>query len=603
MKIKNPKSMATIFLLSFFSTLIVATPSAAEPFVESDLEIGMMVSGVGQKTRKGKPIKCGRLSGKKTFESVAKFESKSFNKAARLTESGAIEYKAPAIHFVSRNFKLLTQISKSATEESVTVSIEDQQVRTFVYDSSSDCTHYTMNYKADQDFIRGSVRVGYTMPENTWAVLVERKGYDGEFSPLISNQGRMNSLSSHMDSGQVGVKEIVWASPGTEITQTFNFSELPSRGSNMVGSFTVTFSPLITSEMAALTSDQLFKKLNQGLGLSFDNSALASQFSLASVKSEKLLLATRYLLALQQDPSKIEAFIRNKSLVELSYITDFFSQVSLSNASQKYVWDVKVAALRLNYEIALSLLKQLEPYCRNTSITLPQTGEKVEVLGLRLAAFLLNRAQVRVENHHSDHISALLEQIYVWETEGKTFAEVRNDEVLFTQLKNAYKLLRNSVDLSSTPYAVAKKDMQTYLSRFGSTGIAYASSQQIIPLLDEMAAKEGQLTSQLAELLSKFQANNNSPVGSTDFIELIEDLQEMQTKVIYALLENFRFLSETDSSGEGDFISIVLRLVSQNIKALEPSMSSDFELIRSKFVNVNRNQLAQEGVNQCFAVE
>lgn len=586
--------MKMFMMLSF---LLLATPVWASPFVQSNLEVGMMVSGVGSHKKRGKIAKCGRLSGKIEPRSVDRYAAISTAGEKRIQQTGELRIDAWAGPFITRSLTLQTRFETKNEVETVEVNLKDQQVRKYNYHNAKTCSVDTMNYAADQDFMRGRLRIGYRMPKNTWAVIVKRKSFDGMLSPVFSNDGKMVSLNTNHQTGAREALEVIWGAPDTDVYQEFTYDDKNSvKGSEVTGQFSIEFHPLVSKNDKLVATEILFQKLSEA---SIEFSKLEDEESIQKNKGLKRLELVKQILGITSSPENIKKFVSYTSLEDIRKTTQLLTAITLSPDSGQYNWDLKAAAVMLSHEVALSFLEEVAPYCSTTSIKLPHTGENVEVLGLKLATYLLDRARRKIDSHNFEYLRALLDAVYKWEKEGLTYAQVRNSAEKFKQLKDAYTIIRNTVDLSSTPYAVAKKDITTFRSKF-SVGPASVSSNKLINDLDGLSQMEKQFQNVFLELLREFNSSNQKRIDTSKIGNFIASMEDTRIRAITELDINFRFLSSSSNPDPTNFLGLMVEMITQNVGALNGEMQSEFRFVRDGFVNKERSAKVLGNTRACI---
>jgi hypothetical protein len=230
---------------------------------------------------------------------------------------------------------------------------------------------------------------------------------------------------------------------------------------------------------------------------------------------------------------------------------------------------------------------------------LPHTGENVEVLGLKLATYLLDRARRKIDSHNFEYLRALLDAVYKWEEEGLTYAQVRNSTEKFKQLKDAYTIIRNTVDLSSTPYAVAKKDITTFRSKF-SVGPASISSNKLLNDLDGLSQMEKQFQTVFLELLREFNSSNQKKIDTLKIGNSIANMEDARVRAITELDINFRFLSSNSNPDPTNFLGLMVEMITQNVGAINGEMQSEFRFVRDGFVNKDRSAKVLGNTRACI---
>lgn len=538
-------------------------PALAQPIVRANLTVGIHVSGQGWEKKKGK-AKCGRASGKKSAKSYGPADWKKETGPIAIAENSEQVYVlAPA-----RTFKIKYGTSKIQGGTRLDVDFEDSIKESWESHRNGDCKEQFMDFRAERDYLTGSLMVGYKMPPDTWVIKMKRTRYADGVLVASKSQGRnmVNAFNGHLDRGLLNEEYIVWGAPGSEVYQEFKFDR-ESSGSGLKGGLTIEFSKMdpppaekMPTSMAALKQ-------------------FASELLIGSKPSEVQVLA-----ALLGDDAKLAQMAASSTVHEIHDTIVALNAVTASGSAEAEAWHRKTGVMILAHKLALRLLREVAPYCKMEEVQLPSTGKKANVLALKLASFLIGRSKARLSGQHFEHYKAFLEGLKQFESQGLTYADVRNNPELFGQVRKSYDILRNTADLDISPLSGSLRDLQFIRDRFPSVGPKEASLERVLEQLKKARANEEVFNQSFMQYLRGFNPNNMAKVDAKGLRQSLEQFEVAQMDTLAIIEQHYRFVQLGSSAEVNTFIGMMTELIAHNVELFTEQVEN-FEGIRGYFGN------------------
>lgn len=540
---------------------LLSLPTLAQPVVRANLTIGIHVSGQGWEKKKGKG-KCGRTRAKKSAKSYGPSEWKKETGLVTIAENSEPVFELnPARKF---KIKYVTTPIQGGTR--LDVDFEDSVNESWESHRNGDCKEQFMDFRAERDYLTGSLIVGYKMPPNTWVVKMKRTRYADGVLVAGKSEGRnmVNAFNGHLDRGLLNQEYLVWAAPGSEVYQEFKFDR-ESSGKGIKGGFTVEF----------LKMDPPSKK--------------RMPISMAALKELALEFRTRpepsdipLLAALIGDDAKLAQMADSSTVHEIHDTIVALNAVTASGAAEAEAWHKKTGAMILAHKLALRLLREVAPYCKMEEVQLPSTGKKASVLALKLASFLISRSKARLSSQHFEHYKAFLEGLKKFELEGLTYSDVRNNPELFGQVRKSYDILRNTADLDISPLSGSLRDLQFIRDRFPSVGPKEASLDRVLEQMKKARANEEVFNQSFMQYLRGFNPRNTAKVDAKGFRQSLEQFEIAQLETLAIIEEHYRFVQLGSPTEVNTFIGMMTELIAHNVELFTEQVEN-FEGIRAYF--------------------
>lgn len=484
-----------------------------------------------------------------------------------------------------RTTKINIHFAEIEDGKQVQISLSDKQIHK-TYDFGG---RHTAKYH--NDTIKGNIRIGLTMPENTWAIIIKRKNMQGVFSGQLPKAkveaGISNSFNRSVTHAGLG-EFIVWGKPGTEITQDIVFDSY-AQGSNVEGSIELEFQFINLADFNKVSTTTIIKSIN-------DTSA-----HLTDIRDLKSLLkALKPILYLHNRTERITSLISHFSTNEILDFVKALNNIAYNADMNAYRWDIKAGASILAHEIALRLLQEISVFCKRIEIELPYTKKSANVLGLNAASYVIDRAKLRVQYASFEPFNTLLSQLEKFEKDGITYAQVRNTETLFKPFYESYQLLVNTVDMRYSIYSSVQQEVNWVFSQFGSLGAPGKNNQDIIAFAESMQNQDIKFYDELVSKLREFQSNNTTRVSAGNLRKTLDQLIDNNITL-------FQYLHEQVRAGQSDSESLqtsVMKLVMFNVMIFTQELSyKSFEEFRAAYFDPKRVNPILDSVNACVGLQ
>ncbi|MES2768832.1 MAG: hypothetical protein V4596_06760 [Bdellovibrionota bacterium] len=420
---------------------------------------------------------------------------------------------------------------------------------------------------SSNDELKGNIKVGYKLPENTWAAIIQRKNRSGVFNLPQVDRGFQNAFNSNLPL-QGDEKYIVWGKPGTEVYQEFYFNSY-SQASNLEGSFEVVVTPIDLSTVQSKSIDQIIQYL-------YNIEPYRTQ-----VNFETHIRNIQHLLFLISQPSLLESVMNTLTTKQIIQLITKLSDVAYNYEPVAWMWDLKASSTILSHELALLFLKQIIPFCRDEKIILPYTQKEVQVLGLKLANFFLEKSKMRLEFEHFKHYETLLKLLSTYN--GKTFAQVRANQAEALKIKKAYDVLINTVNMRFSAFKAAHDEIKFIYDKFGSLGAPGSDNALIFDLMKNINGKDTEFNAELLSFLRLFQENNNSVISTDALTEKLNHIKANQKIVVGQIDAKIKIAGFTPTDSGTSFIQSIQAMTIHNLDILTQPLNGSFENFRKSY--------------------
>ncbi len=408
--------------------------------------------------------------------------------------------------------------------------------------------------KFHSDAISGFTRINLPL-DNKFISFQKKHKLTGIFNPQLSLKGLVqyegSNFKSSLDINTREQWETVWTLPGQN-----NFIEIKVGGIDTevglglgikndqwqnIGELSVEVSSI---------SEQIKGEASNLLNLrTFDAAILDRIFTnienmsqLKNLSDDEIIQARDFLLALVTSDTYKNATYASHSLNQISDLLKNLSLVGLNNYTEPqnpsdftYMgWDIKAAAYVLAVDIAKDSIVKLDQFCSQVDFT-TATGEVKKISGLNLASFYVGRAVSRLSNFRFNEFSYLFEYMNILKAEGRTFADVRNNEDQIKQIRAVVELLKDANILKKSPFGVAHDELSQVLKSFGDLNGNGMNLSDLLSTLSQIEVEVEDLRKTIMLRLRTFQSDNTNIVDFSDLetrVALVsEDLNTLSNSI------------------------------------------------------------------------
>lgn len=569
------------FLVGFL--FIFSTQLYAQPFVSLELNVGAEYTGKIRVDHKDIFMKCD--GGPAEVSEVPPDAVYSSSGNGFFTSNANRMYSVNRhivnqSYFNSRNFNVVINFSErtNATDKSYVAEIDISDSRKFKEDFRHDgeCDEVKYYMEATRDLINGTIKVGYVMPANTWAVIIKRERLDGDLNFGNSSGFFNGAINASLTEVGLNQEVVVWGKPNSQV---YDQLTLPSvLGRPITGKYRMVFTPLVDQQILNVAAENIGEKFESPL----NRNVLGSTQSLNANRFVKAGLT------LLSSPQRLRYIVDELGLVRSYELIKKLRTTMSSGSSLEWAWEAKATATLLSTELAFLILEDFKPFCTNQSLYLPYRQETTNVLGLKVAYFYLSKAAIRVSLANFEHIHSLLNKLQDLSKESKSYAQVKASATEFKQIKDATAKVINFSDLSETPFTQALTELEYILSKFKSFGGGKTATAQIHEDLKALVNIEQGFTTDLYKNLKRFTAKDPQTIDVKDLVERINIIQERKnsfTSTLKATLPSFTLVA---SEGPQDFLDPIYGLLTMSLRLLNGELKNEFESFRKAYVVKDR---------------
>jgi hypothetical protein len=478
---------------------------------------------------------------------------------------------------MARSLHLNSQVTENLEETRVLLQLtESRGVANEQFDSGK-CWHDDGQMVVKDAEVSGTVKIQYKVPDNVWALSVGRTSAVGVFGI-----GNFVDISTALNSGyDAGLYDgvILWVKPGQILEQEIKIPEsVPGRLD--LGSLEIVFRPV--GKPMGFAEFVVFKdQLKTGYYSEIKGADVAVEF----------LTATLSVLRLGDG---IQGIVKGIPILDLKRMSDELFEiandvipVSFAKGNQKFKADgmlIKSAAAMAAYQLAKALMQDLSSYCKEVEITLPFTGEKQKVIGLRAASFWLGRSMNMVKSYSYDPLESFMSELQSLQKAGKTPADIVNDRMLAKKLQDSYLLLTRAGAFDQSPFNIAYVDLNRMSLVFKDLGAIGNSQESILAQLKEGSHLEGEFIKSYVRTVLSFKKNRIEAVDLSGVFANIQDLRKRQKNVETALKTSIRLLGMDTSDDQNQIWNQVFSLLNRQINIFsEPVNVPYFDRLREEF--------------------
>lgn len=488
---------------------------------------------------------------------------------------------------IARIIRLESKVTD--TSESTTVELKMSESRGAGGEQfhTTKCWHQDGFMTVNDGTISGVVKIQYQVPKDVWAVSVSRQEGQGVFNQYKAISSALNGT---YDEGQQD-GQILWVKPGQILEQEFVIPEsVPGRLD--LGQVKVIFFPL-GSDLNLNTFSKFRSDLKAGVFSKNVNEKLATE------------LIIRALGLLKSNNSDLQLFTSQMSILDLKRMSDELFEIAKSVFPESYQkvegsnfkpdgLAIKTAAALASYQLTKALLEDLKGYCQQVEITLPFTGQKQKVLGLRAASFWLSRSLSLVKSYSYDGFEHLIRELQVLQKSGMTPQDIVSNKELAKKLQTSYKLLTQSGAFDQSPFNIAYVDMNRMLTVFKDLGAIGSAQSSLMKELEEGSRLEEAFSRNFVRTLLLFKKNRVDVVDMNPILESLIDLKQRQIDVAKMMTKSIRLLEMEGSDNQAMVLNQITSLLHNQLNVFEESFDVPyFEKIREEYMKTQIDNLEQ----------
>lgn len=473
------------------------------------------------------------------------------------------------------------------SSQNVFVNFIDEQIKEKKEVIPAGSGRYEMDYF--NDTLNGSITIGYTMPQNTWAFRVIREESSGVLSFSDSRQVIHNAFNSHLPMNTLNKEYIFWGRPGTDVSFQFNFKDF-SVGNNSNGAFRFRIVPLDFSYVASLSPEEIIKSIKE-----YADKLKANTLSEDDYKD--FLTTLVYLHANAKLHSELFSALKSVDLMDL--ITMLNNDIGMFSSANINLWNIKAAATILSSELAIRFLNDIAPYCKNANIITSYEQTEVQVLGLSYANYFVEKALQRLNADNFSHYETLLKLLSNYEKRGLTKGQIRADKNAVDQLTKAYEVLINSFDMRISDIQAASDELMFVYNSYGTFGGPGADNQLIISKLNELKGRDKEFATKLLQRIREIQPNSNDRFIVSDLVAEVTILQEDVDTLINLIENKVSLAGLSGGNVSSSFVADVQQII-LNMSNMTTASHSSFEAFRVAYFNQAELSKTLSGVNQCL---
>ncbi len=450
--------------------------------------------------------------------------------------------------------------------------------------------------------VTGTIRVGFTFPENVWVIKLKRKVSDNILNLTHINtttngftdvRGLHGSLNGNFDPALLGKEVYVWGKPGSKVFQEFAYNK---ETQDVKGTLEFQFEVFPSGEAAAISVsdavDLLIKdKIPQIISGTSNDSRLVAQEEFIE------MVATTFAT-----PESIRKVVESQSTERLELFLDRLAIVRDTVFEKHEFSHSKIAATILSARIAETYLKDLYPFCESTVVNLPYQNTEIKTSWLTVASFLLRRVKNRLEYHSIEHFVALIKGIQQYQDKGLTYAEVRNNKEEYKKILRAYKVLSESTNLRESPFSASAKEINYILGNTGSLGNGGQSSSELTDSIKVLSELETNFTKDIINKVRAFQPKNSEKVDVSDLVARAKSMESSVGSAIDAL-ENGRQLFAVSETGLSGLLNVISNFGINHVQIYLQNKFGEFEFFRKNYFNETELKESSTKIDKCLLGE
>ncbi|NUM41038.1 MAG: hypothetical protein HUU45_05320 [Leptospiraceae bacterium] len=510
------------------------------------------------------------------------------------TAGGSIIWSSNISRPVEKNIRtVVLSLNSSVTGLSETVQLKLTDSYPPIHERyySWKCGHTNLVVRQSRGTVAGLIKVEYTVPENVWAIRIDRNG-SGQLSR--TNMKEVKGVLNENYDRALSATEVFWVKPGSKITQEIAVPEnVP--GNDDLGTATITFSPVAADLSDAARIDKAITFLRSQYR-TFDRNLTPAELEKEAIK---FIEYASGLLLHRETFFSVGTRLRSQDLAMISK-----SLFSMANGVHKNVGlglAVKTAAALASYEVAMKLLTDLSVYCDKVDVYLPISDKTVKVSGLRAASFWLSRGLLTIKNYDFKQYESFLGMLVQLESSRFTYAQVRQDKESMRKIQKTYDLLTEAIDVGASPFGIALKDVEKTLIKFNTIGSAGNDTTMLMKNLADLNGMESAFVLEFFKSLRQFVKGSDDIVVATPFANQLKQIIAAQSKVTNDMSNNIRLLSTEKVEDSNSVMRMAVDMLSNQIAIFELPLEGVqyFEKVRSEYLSNNDRSQTISKVRKC----
>jgi hypothetical protein len=450
----------------------------------------------------------------------------------------------------------------------------------------SDCVLREYHWRVNSHRLEGEYSIQIQMPSNAWFIKVQLTS-----EGLLFDRPRNEADASFKFQGDLHNKNLVlnkpfylWARPGDVITLPIKINIPATKG--LLGRIL-----LDINAPDQLTAGEILKTLTARNAFVVDKNTL-----------RKLILA---FASIAGHPDVAKDIISQLGLGPIRNLTEQIFAIAQGRHTQiEFELDLKSIAAAAAYELALSILENMQVFCETKTVELPFSGQSVERPGFIIANFWMNQNILRLRDLNFPEVRAYLEELVRWENNGYTYADIVRDPVLFDRAAKGYSQIRRNTRLAQDVYSDIHTSMRRILSVFGTVGTDPDVVNELMEQLKSLSLLRKDVNSQFQSLVAKFNATNKDPIYISPILHQLRELEYKNEELSLQMSNTLKFVSLNHTDESENALDLMVSLLSKQVNVFDQPLQSSYqEPVRLTFLQFARTQSLKNKLEQCIGVQ
>lgn len=450
----------------------------------------------------------------------------------------------------------------------------------------SDCVSREYHWRVNSHRLEGEYSINIQMPSNAWVIQVQLTS-----EGLLLDRPRNEADATFKFQGDLHNKDLVlnklfyiWGRPGEVIRLPIKINIPATKG--LIGRIA-----LDIKSLDQLSAGEVLKTLTAQNAFVVDKNTLPN-----------LILAFASIAG-HQDVAK--EIVSQLGLGPIRNLTEQIFAIAQGRHTQiEFELDLKSIAAAAAYELALSILENMQVFCETKTIELPFSGQTVERPGFIIANFWMNQNILRLRDLNFPEIRAYLEELVRWENNGFTYADIVRDPVLFDRAAKGYSRIRRNTRLAQDVYSDIHTSLRRILSVFGTVGTDPIVVNELMEQLKSLSLLRKDVNSQFQSLVAKFNATNKDPIHISPILNQLRELEYKNEELSLQMSNTLKFVSLNHSDESENALDLMVSLLSKQVNVFDQPLQSSYqEPVRLAFLQFARTQHLKSNLEQCIGVQ
>lgn len=416
------------------------------------------------------------------------------------------EYGAGGMSFsyVPRTTSVITTLTQENGRYVTKIKLNDAHNFHQNDSSNGECNDAHFRARVAKDIFKGTIRINYHVPANTWAVDLRVPKKEGVFL-LTESESISGNLSPVPNELSTSILR-VWTRPGSKLSITYKFSDTDT-SKTAIGELEVDFIP-IKSKFKPAEAIKHF-------------SSLLQKNNLTSAEQNQ---ATNLILPLLNNPNDLQAALKtlpHKFLIEFYRKLDLIVRMPENGAIG---WNFKAAVTIFTHELLANELRHIAPYCsKNSTRTVLVSGEK-ETLFLYSQKLILDSLST-IKNYPHANLKEFENLLAFSQHKGLTYKLVMEDQHLRDQFLDAYTKLSQKLPSRHDSIQYISEILNYSQKLTHSTSLLPARAQEVLNHLQESSVKEKLFLELFNNILLNFKTRSQTLIEVQEFSKQLLELE------------------------------------------------------------------------------